>query len=211
MALSDLTFKLYTDSGLTSEFSGLYQLTHETDLSDGDQDFTLYLGSLGSAGADTEDRQLQANSNPGVDDITLTPTDTLDDWEATTAYSLGQLIEPTTPNTYVYECTTAGTSAGSEPTFPTAAIGDTVTDGTVVWTMRGARHEVDEITLALSSGALDTNVAGDPLDVATTITSGSSNAVAIYLRVTNAVTNVRSNTGYPEIAVYINEVVETEV
>ena len=74
----------------------------------------------------------------------------------------------------------------------------------------GARHETDEITLALSSGALDTNVAGDPLDIGTTITGGSGNAVTIYMRVTNAVTTVDTNTGYPEIAVYINEVVETE-
>lgn len=204
MALSDLSFKLYTDSGLTSEFSGLYQLTHETDLSDNPQDFTLYFGS------NTADRKLQANSNPGVDSITLTPTDTLDDWAATTAYTLGNMVEPTTPNTYVYRCTTAGTSSGSEPTWPTAAIGDTVTDGTVVWTLVGKRHEITEITLALSSGALATNTAGAALDIATTITDGTANAVPIYMRITNAVTTVQSNTSYPNIAVYINEVVETE-
>lgn len=203
MALADLTFKLYTDSGLTTEYSGLSQLTHQTDLSDGDQDFTFYLGS------NTASRQLEANSNPGVDDITLTPTDTLDDWAATTAYILGNRVEPTTPNTYVYECTTAGTSGGSEPTWPTAAIGDTVVDGTVVWTLVSKRHEITEITLALSAAALDTNVAGDPLAVATTVTSGVGNAVPIYMRVTNAVTTVESTTGYPEIEVYVNQVVET--
>lgn len=205
MALSDLTFKLYTDSGLTTPFSGLYQLTHETDLSDNPQDFTLYFGSTESS------RQLQANSNPGVDSVTLTPTDTLDDWAATTAYSEGQMLEPTTPNTYVYRCTTAGTSGGSEPTWPTAAIGDTVADGTCVWTLVGKRHEITEITLALSSEALATNTPGDPLDIATTVTSGSGNAIAIYIRITNAVATVQTNTGYPNIGVYINEVVETEV
>jgi len=204
MALSDLTFKLFTDSGLTSQFNGLYQLTHETDLSDNPQDNTLYLGS------NTAGRQLDANSNPGVDDIVLTPTNSLDEWVLSTAYSLGKLIEPITPNTYVYECTTAGTSSGSEPTFPTSAIGDTVTDGTVVWTMVGKRHEISEITLALSSAALATNTPGDPLTVATTVTSGVANAIPIYIRITNAVATVRSNTGYPEIAVFINTVVETE-
>lgn len=205
MALNDLSFKLYTDSGLTAAFSGLFQLTHETDLSDGDQDFILYLGSTET------DRQLEANSNPGVDDITLTPTNTLDEWLATTAYSLGQMIEPVTPNTYVYRCTTAGTSDSGEPTFPTGAIGDTVADATVVWTMVGKRHEITEITLALSLAALDTNVAGDPLDIATTIPSLSGNAIEIHVRVTNAVTTVQGNTGYPNIAVFINTVVETEV
>ena len=204
MSLSDLSFKLYTDSGLTTLFSGLYQLTHNTDQSDNPQDFTLYLGSNASG------KQLEANSNPGVDDITLTPTDTLDDWAATTAYTLGNRVEPTTPNTYKYECTTAGTSGGSEPTWPTSAIGDTVVDGTCVWTLVGKRHEITEITLALSSGALGTNTAGAALDVATVINSGVVNAVPIYIRIINAVTTVDSNTGYPEIGVFINEVVETD-
>jgi len=204
MALADLSFKLYTDASLTSPFSGLYQLTHETDLSDNPQDFTLYFGSA------TADRQLEAASDPGVDEVTLTPTDTLDDWEASTAYSLGQLVEPTTPNTYIYECTTAGTSDSGEPTWPTGAVGDTVVDNTCVWTLKGKRHEITEITLALTEGELATNTPGDPLDIGATIDSLAANKVTVWMRITNAVTTVRSNTGYPEIAVYINEVIETE-
>ncbi|PLX46180.1 MAG: hypothetical protein C0609_01210 [Deltaproteobacteria bacterium] len=53
-----------------------------------------------------------------------------------TAYSLGDFVQPSTANGYVYKCTTAGTSAGSAPTFPTI-LGATVTDGTVVWTNWG--------------------------------------------------------------------------
>lgn len=204
MALSDLTFKLYTDSGLTTEFNGLYQLTHETDQSDNPQDFTLYFGS------NTSGRQLEANSNPGVDDITLTPTDTLASWQASTAYTVGQMVQPTTPNTYSYRCTTAGTSHSGEPTFPTGAIGDTVADNTVVWTMIGKKHATTEITLALSEVALGTNTAGAALAVATTIDADVGNAIPIYMRIVNAVTTVKSNTSYPEIAVYINQVVETE-
>lgn len=205
MALADLTFKLHTDTGLTAEFNGLLQLIHETDLSDNPQDTQLFFGSA------TADRQLEANSNPGVDDITLTPTNTLDEWVATTAYTVGQMIEPVTPNTFVYRCTTAGTSGGSEPTFPTAAIGDTVADGTVVWTLVGSRHEITEITLALTQGALTTNTPGDPLVIGTTITSGAANDVEVWVRVDNAVTTVQSNTGFPNIGVFINTVVETEV
>ena len=117
MALSDLTFKLFNDSGLTSAFSGILQIVHETDLSDNPQDFQLFFGS------NTADRKLEAVSNPSVDQITITPTDTLDDWTAATAYVLGDLIEPTTPNGLKYKCTTAGTSdATTEPTFPTSGI-----------------------------------------------------------------------------------------
>ena len=56
-------------------------------------------------------------------------------WQATTAYSLTDYRTPTTPNGYRYECTTAGTSGGTEPTWPTT-VGGTVADGTAVWTCR---------------------------------------------------------------------------
>jgi len=205
MSLEDLSFKLYTDSGLTTPFTGTLQLTHNVNLSDNPQDFVLYFGS------EETGRQLDANSNPGVDDIELSPTDTLDDWEDTTSYALGDLVEPTTPNGLVYKCTTAGTShASTEPTWPTVGIGSTVADNTVVWTLQGARHEITEITLGLTSGDLDTNVAGDPLVIGTTILSTPAEAVEIHIRIENAVTTVRNNASHAEIAVNINEVVETE-
>tara|TARA_R110000803_G_C11953499_1_gene317950 strand:- start:43 stop:1455 length:1413 start_codon:yes stop_codon:yes gene_type:complete len=58
-----------------------------------------------------------------------------DAWAGTTAYALNKYIKPTIANTngLFYLATTAGTSAGAEPTWPTT-IGTTVTDGTVVWT-----------------------------------------------------------------------------
>ena len=55
------------------------------------------------------------------------------DWLATTAYSLLDEAKPTVDNGYWYECTAAGTSASTEPTWPTV-IGGTVVDGTVTWT-----------------------------------------------------------------------------
>lgn len=54
-------------------------------------------------------------------------------WQASTAYSLGDKVNPAATNGYYYKCTTAGTSGGTEPTWPTAN-GGTVSDGTVVWT-----------------------------------------------------------------------------
>lgn len=56
-------------------------------------------------------------------------------WASATAYTLGDYVEPTTPNDYIYECTTAGTSGGSEPTWGTTE-GGTTADGTVIWTCR---------------------------------------------------------------------------
>jgi hypothetical protein len=50
----------------------------------------------------------------------------------TTGYSLGDRVMLGTSDLNVYECTTAGTSDGSPPAFNTT-LGQSTTDGTVVW------------------------------------------------------------------------------
>jgi hypothetical protein len=57
-------------------------------------------------------------------------------WAASTAYVVGDTLSPVTPNGFKYICTTAGTSAGSEPTWPTTFKG-TVTNGGAVFTNAG--------------------------------------------------------------------------
>lgn len=200
MALSDLTFKLYTDSGLTTQFTGTYTQVHKTDLSDNPHDYKLYFGS------NTADRILYAVSAPGVDNITLTPTGLIPVWSASTAYAVGIDREPTVSNGYRYEVTVAGTTGATQPTWPTA-IGSTVTDGTVTWINRGAKHPTTEIKLAATAGGLDSAIAGAPLSLGTTIESGVANAKEINIRLTNSVTNV-SESGIPEIGININNVQE---
>lgn len=53
-----------------------------------------------------------------------------------TVYALGAQVKPASSPLYIYQATTAGTSGGSAPTWPTT-VGTTVTDGTVVWTCIG--------------------------------------------------------------------------
>jgi len=62
-------------------------------------------------------------------------------WQASHAYALGAVVVPTAglENGFRYECTTAGTSAAGEPTWPTAE-GATKTDGSVTWTCRLGSH-----------------------------------------------------------------------
>ena len=58
-------------------------------------------------------------------------------WQASNAYSLKDVVTPTTLTGQQFICTTAGTSHSSEPTFPTD-LGVTVTEtGGVVWTNDG--------------------------------------------------------------------------
>ncbi len=63
-----------------------------------------------------------------------TRVETVDQWQALTAYNVGDFVIPTGANTYnhAYKCTTGGTTAAGEPTWPTVS-GNTVSDGSVVW------------------------------------------------------------------------------
>ncbi len=54
-------------------------------------------------------------------------------WVTLTAYAVGDWVKPTTVASHAYKCTTAGTTAATEPTWGTTNNG-TTTDGTVTWT-----------------------------------------------------------------------------
>jgi hypothetical protein len=76
-------------------------------------------------------------------------------WAASTAYVLGDLRLPALglENGFRYECTTAGTSGGSAPTWPIIE-GATVADNTATWTCRLGNHKgsgANGATLALSA------------------------------------------------------------
>lgn len=57
-------------------------------------------------------------------------------WAASTAYAVGDTVQPTTANGYYYRATVAGTTGTTEPTWPTSA--DTVSDGGVTWEYVGS-------------------------------------------------------------------------
>ncbi len=95
---------------------------------------------------------------PGVDNVRWTADrryDTVPDREDTTAYTIGDLVRPTTANGFVYEAKTSGTTSGSEPASWPEAEGETVTDGSVVWAAV-TEVRVEEVNVqgtALESGS----------------------------------------------------------
>lgn len=64
------------------------------------------------------------------------PSDAISDWLPTTAYSVGDFITLPGARDRFAVCTTAGTSAGSEPTV-LFSVGSSVVDGTVTWKCAG--------------------------------------------------------------------------
>ncbi len=205
MSFAGSSFNLFNDSGLTNAFTGTLIEICKTDLSDNPHLFTLYLGSNLST------RQLQASSSPGVNNITFTPVDILPIWVANTAYIIGNKIQPIGGNGFVYECTTAGTSNSSQPSWPTSPIGTTVADNGVIWTLISAHHAITEVKLALTSGGVAGATPGAALTLGPTITGGVINALAIYGSITNTVTAVANNIGNEEIGININSCIETSI
>lgn len=65
-----MPFDFYTDTALTSAAPSPIQVNHNSDFSDNPQDFQYFLGSLDA------DRKIEANSNPGVDNIVINVADT---------------------------------------------------------------------------------------------------------------------------------------
>jgi hypothetical protein len=61
-------------------------------------------------------------------------------WEPDQAYALGARIRPTEPNGFEYECAVAGQSSAREPRVWPRTIGNSVADGSVVWTCRAVSN-----------------------------------------------------------------------
>ena len=74
------------------------------------------------------------------------------------AYAAGDMKESESlPSWAVLECTKAGTSASTEPSFSSVQVGSTITDGTVTWTVRHRQdgHRINDIWM--TSGTFNTD------------------------------------------------------
>ena len=62
-------------------------------------------------------------------------------WQATTGYTVGEQVEKVSDDGTVWTVIVAGTTGGTEPTWPTAGIGDTVVSGTVTFMRTASAQE----------------------------------------------------------------------
>lgn len=192
-----VSLDFYSDSGLTTAPSAL-AVTHASTGAGDPQDFHLYLGSPESG------RRFRAASNPGVDSIAVSISNTTAAWSASTSQSVDDRVRTTTANGYRYKATVGGTTGSSEPTWPTT-IGNTVTDGGVTWVCEQKIHEAAEVKLAATEAGLTGATAGAPLTLSTQILSGSANAADIWVRLDDATATVGTET---ELTLTTNSVVE---
>jgi hypothetical protein len=97
----------------------------------------------------------------------------------TTAVTLGQTTVPAVHNGRMYKCTTAGTTGGTEPTWPVVD-GGTVVDGTVTWTEMRADFDsmsADLIATEVSGGSYArASIAASLANFAGTQSAGSTTA-----------------------------------
>jgi len=85
-------------------------------------------------------------------------------WAASTAYSAGQTISPSSANGHIYQCTVAGTSGAAPPsTWPTD--GSTFTDGGVTWQDMGTQTTINTTSLTFDSNGKLTSPAGNVADI----------------------------------------------
>ena len=192
-------FKLWQNETMTTEYgrqgaNSRFQ-TLNFDAAGGSIDLVMYFGSPNKA------YTLRTAKNSGIDNITLTVADALPDRADNTAYAVGAIVEPAGGNGYLYQCTTAGTTAAA-PRFLTT-VGATIADGTAVWTCLGKRHAPSEIKLALSKAGLDSATAGGALSLGAELKGGA--AVVIYVRITSAVNDLYNAGQTPQLAISINE------
>jgi hypothetical protein len=104
-------------------------------------------------------RILSGGSIPSVVTVNLVVTaSTAFPWQPSYVYSAGDVVRPVSANGHLYQCSAAGSSGSSAPTWPTG--GTTVTDGGVTWQDLGA------VTAAYMSSAATTTATGVTLALA---------------------------------------------
>lgn len=188
-----MAFGLYTDEEMTMPATGLsFVFNQENNTRQG----VLYFGSPDSNIA------LQTVNNQGVDNVILSPIQSLGQPERDTALNIGQCF---IVNNIVFQCVEAGVTASNTVSYP-SYVGAVATDGTATLNAIYTAHRPSEIKLALSEPALENATAGGALQLGNTIQGGA--AIAIYYSITNGVEQVSDTGAFANICIALNDCVE---
>ena len=103
-------------------------------------------------------------------------------WAAGHTYGAGDLCVPNTRNGYIYVCTTAGASGGSQPTFGTS-LGGTTADNIAIWTcvstdLYTISLTIDNTTASNTAGTIHCN--GHCVDLTKDIRFTQGNGTTLY-------------------------------
>ncbi len=122
-------------------------------------------------------------------------------WAASTAYvaasaydaKIGSVVKPTVQNGWNYLCTIGGTSAGSQPTWPTS-LSATVADGSVTWKAIYPRMQEGTVTSSANRYSFVDNARTEPdgwfNNGKIVFNSGSNSGVTADVKTSVSATNV---------------------
>lgn len=191
-----MAFSLWSNEEMTIEASSPFNLTFN---GQGTHEFMLYFGS--------PDRSEVAKAKDGGE-IMIMPANQLEQWEPNKYYREGDIIEPRTANGLMYKCTQAGTSGKDEPNWDTRLLGRENNSGTAKFLNYGNKFIQADVQIALAKQKLNSTVGGAAVSLGEEILGGSP--IALYFRVTNRYSRVRSDASDPCIFLATNELTVTK-
>jgi len=112
-------------------------------------------------------------------------------WQEMVEQGLSSYVRPTKHNGFEYECTTAGYTSSVQPVWP-LTIGDTVADGSVVWTCRAydvnATDKLSSVAWTVPAGLTAGTVVTDLLNSNQPVSGGGAVSGVVHSLVCKAVT-----------------------
>ncbi|PIT26709.1 hypothetical protein BGI37_05105 [Snodgrassella alvi] len=171
-----MAFMLYTDTKMQNPadtrliFNGV-----------GNLDVVLYFGS----------NQSDEVLSPETDaQIILKPVNLIKKWQPNKYYDYGNIIEPSNPNGYIYQCIGSGRTDSKEPRW-WVDLGGTGKIGSAWFKVLGEAFRHTDIKISLTQAGLDSAVGGEGIELGAQLQGGR--AIPVYMRVSNTTGDTRND------------------
>ncbi|PIT55020.1 hypothetical protein BHC59_11930 [Snodgrassella alvi] len=170
-----MAFMLYTDKKMRNPAN-----TRLTFNGVGNLDVVLYFGSSQS------DEVLSPETDA---QIILKPVNLIKKWQPNKYYDYGNIIEPSNPNGYIYQCITPGRTGSKEPRWWVDYISGV--SGSAWFKVLGEAFRHTDIKISLTQAGLDSAVGGEGIELGDQLQGGR--AIPIYMRVVNKSYSLRND------------------